>query len=544
MKQITRTGAILFAAFLLFFFFPGTSASSGLVEGTDGMVAAAHPLASKTGVEILRKGGNAVDAAVATAFAIGVVEPYASGVGGGGFLIIYLNKNRHVTAIDYRDKAPSGSPRSPPYARQGLRSVAIPGTVAGLVLALEKYGTMNLQEVIEPAARLAEDGFEVDALLSGMMRRHAQKFTRAARQNYLRNGRPYRKGERFQQKDLAKTLRLIGENGADAFYGGTIGQRLLKEMEKAGKWMSRNDLRRYRAEEKQPVRGDYRGYQVFSVPPPSSGLLVIQLLNILEGYEISKVRHNSAREIQLLAEAMRRVFVDRARFMGDPEFVKVPVDELLSEQYAARLRSSIEKDRASTRIERFDPRKGESDRTTHISVVDRHGNAVSLTQTLGEFFGSGIVIPGTGIMLNNQIGDFVGARGTPNAGAPGKRPMSSMSPTIVIKEGKPFLVVGGAGAMRIVSSITQIIINMVDYGMDVNAAISAPRVHAQSRTLTLESMIREGVRSELKRMGYRIDVRQGHNLFLGGAQGIAIDRKTGKLQGAADPRRQGSVAGY
>jgi gamma-glutamyltranspeptidase / glutathione hydrolase len=547
--KMARSGAIRRYAVLLLFFLLFSpchcEAKSRLVESGQGMVASAHPLASEVGVEILKKGGNAVDAAVAAAFAIAVVEPHASSLGGGGFMLIYLSERKRLIAIDHRETAPSGSGATA-FTSEGYRSVAVPGTPAGLALALEKYGTMKLSDVVEPAARLAENGFSVDQTLSSMMSRYTAKLSRApaARAAFLKNGRAYKVGERLRQKELAKTLRLIGGKGVDVFYRGEIAEALVDEMKKAGNWITKKDIETYRALEKEPVTGDYRGYKIVSMPPPSSGLLIVELLNIVEGWDLSKIGHNSPQAIQLLAEAMRRAYVDRARFLGDPSFVKMPLSSLTSKEYAARLRKDIEKGKASQSIRRIDPRKTESDRTTHISVVDNKGNAVSHTQTVGNFFGSGIAIPGTGILLNNQMSDFAASGKKPNAVAPGKRSVSSISPTIVLKGDKPYLVVGGAGAMRIVSSLSQIIINMIDYGMDVNEAISSARIHAQSRTVTVESRIPAKTLKALRGMGYRVEVRRDYDLFLGGAQGITIDPKTGRLQGAADPRRRGEVAAY
>ncbi len=532
---------------ILFLFLPCPAfVAEAPVDAVKGMVASAHPLASKVGIEVLKKGGNAVDAAVAAAFCAGVVEPYASGLGGGGFMLIYLSKQNRTIAIDYRETAPSGSAQWGRSAYDGHRSACVPGTAAGLSLALRKYGTIKLRDAVEPAARIAHEGVHVDYLLNGTMRWHAKKIalSRASRQTFLKDGGPYEEGELFRQEELAKTLRLIGEKGPEVFYRGEIAAALVKEMEGTGGWITKKDLEQYQALEKEPVKGTYRGYGIISAPPPASGLLIVELLNILEGFDMSAARHNSALAIQLSAEAMRRVFVDRARFMGDPNFVKVPAKGLLSKQYAAELRKTIHEGKAAKRISRIDVSTDESNSTTHISVIDSQGNAVALTQSLGEFFGSGITIPGTGIMLNNHVQDFAIEGTRPNSVAPGKRAVSAMAPTIVMKDNRPYLVVGGAGAMRVVSSLAQIIMNMIDHGMDVNEAIRAPRAHAQSLTLSVESRIGTEVRKTLQQMGYRIEVRRPYDFFFGGAQGVAIDRETGKLLGSADPRRKGAVAGY
>ncbi len=525
----------------------GSAGTSRPAEGRSGMVASAHGLASQAGVDILKKGGNAVDAAVAAAFVLGVVEPHASGIGGGGFMLVYLAKTKEVVAIDYRETAPAGARQdrlTADQARVGARAVNVPGMVAGLTTALDRYGTLDLKTILEPSIRFAEEGFVVNGLLHTMMANQAAKlrtFPEAAG-TYLKGGRPYVAGERLRQDRLGRTYRMIAEQGAQVFYRGDIAAAIDKEMKRRSGWLSREDLAAYRPIIRQPVKGSYRGYEVFSMPPPSCGVLVIELLHILEGYDIGSRRHNGADNIQLMAEAMRRVFMDKARFIGDPDFVRLPLEDMLSEGYAADIRKGIQAGQVNRKVGMPKVQDYESDQTTHVSVADKEGNLVSLTHTLNGFFGSGIVVTGTGILLNNEMSDFGG--GKPNRMKPGKRPASNMSPCILLKDGEPYMALGMAGATRIVSGIPQILINMIDYGMDIQRAIEAPRIYCATTRITMESRIPTGIRRRLTQMGYTLDVRKSFDLYLGGAQGVMIDRKAGRLYGGADPRRSARVVGY
>jgi gamma-glutamyltranspeptidase/glutathione hydrolase len=499
------------------------------------------------------KGGNAVDAAVASAFALGVTEPYASGIGGGGFMLIYVAKSKKVVTIDYRETA---SIRAAPRmyltekggvkwdeVRVGHRAVAVPGTVAGLSLALSKFGKLDLKSVIQPSIPLAEEGFQVNRIFSSMMRSNAQKllrFSEAAR-IYLKEGHPYPVGDRIRFKDLGKSYRMVAEKGPDAFFKGEIAQAIEKEMKRQKGLIAKDDLGEYRPILREPVKGTYRGHEIFSMGPPSSGgTHLIQLLNILEDYKVDRLGHNSPEGIERMAKAMRYVFYDRARFMGDPDFVKIPIQGLLSKRYAESLRDK----ESRKKMEAPDPSRFESDQTTHLSVVDREGNMVALTQTLNSFFGSGVVVPGTGILLNNEMSDFVPRPGLPNSIQPQKRPLSSMSPTLVLRDGKPYLSIGMPGAARIISGLPQILMNLIDHHMNIQEAIDAPRIHCMSGEISMESRIPENVRSALIGKGYPLDVRGDFDLFFGGAQGVLIDPATGVLYGAADPRREGAVMGY
>ncbi len=520
-------------------------AQAAPAEGRRGMVASAHLLATRAGLEILKKGGNAVDAAVATAFALGVVEPYASGIGGGGFMLVYMADKGRVTALDYRETAPAKvSEKIESFeTRAGPRSIAVPGALAGLAKALADHGTMDLHSVLAPAIKLAENGFPANSLIIEVIEDYRDKLSAnpEAAKNYLEPG--YREGDVICQKDLAKTYRAVAAGGAQVFYRGEIAAAVAKEVQSLGGWLDAGDLAGYRAIAREPVRGRYRGNEIFSMPPPSSGgVHVIELLNILEGFDLAKLGQNSAQAIQVMAEGMRRVFRDRSLYMGDPDFVNVPVKALTSCKYAEEIRNNIHKGRLNDQIKTPDPKLFESSQTTHVSVADEKGNLAALTQTLNSFFGSGIVVQGTGIILNNEMNDFGGWQA--NEAQPGKRPVSNMSPTIVLKEGKPYMSIGMAGATRIISGLPQIVINIVDYGMDIQAAITAPKFYCSSEKISLESRIGPATRSELEKMGYTIDARKDFDIYFGGAQGVMIDRKTGTMYGGADPRREACAEGY
>lgn len=529
------------------------------VEGKTGMVVSAHPLSSKIGVEILKKGGNAVDAAIATAFALGVAEPNASGLGGGGFILIYNAKNKEIVTIDYREMAPlKATPDMYKFTPDGKivddeitvghKAVAVPGTLAGLTLALSKYGTMSLKDVMAPSIKLAEEGYEVSKTLNGLMKDNFEKISKfpAAAQIYLKGGLPYEVGDRIYLKDLAKTYRLIADKGPDVFYKGEIADAIEKEMKASGKGLiTKEDLAAYKPIFRAPVKGSYRGYEIISMAPPSSGgTHIIQLLNILEGYDIAKLGHNTSANIHTMAEAMKRVFADRAKYMGDPDFVKVPIKGLLSKKYAEELRKEISVDKAGEKIPAGNPVLYESGGTSHLSVADKDGNLVALTQTINYFFGSGVLVPGTGILLNNEMDDFVPKPGALNSIEPKKRPISSMSPTLVVKDGKPYLSIGTPGATRIITALSQILMNIIDHKMDIQQAIDAARIHCMTADVFMESRIAKDVQQALTSKGHKLSVRKDFDLYFGGAQGIMIDSKTGILYGGADPRRDGFAVGY
>jgi len=528
------------------------------VEAANGMVASAHPLATAVGVEILKKGGNAVDAAVATAFALGVVEPNASGLGGGGFIMFYNAKTKKVEVIDYREVAPfKATPDMYKLTADGKivdkattmghRAVAVPGTLAGLDMALKRWGTMKLDDVMAPAIRIAEEGYTVSETFNGMMKDNFDKLTKfpEAAKIYLKNGLPYEVGDKIVLKDLAKTYRLIAQKGPSVYYEGEIADALVKEMEAGGGLITKSDLALYKPSLREPVRGTYRGYEIISMPSPSSGgTHIIQILNILEGYDMAKMGQNTTGSIHIMAEAMKCAFADRAKYSADTDFASVPTKGLLSKEYAADIRKQISDDKAAQKVPAGNPKAYESGGTSHSSYVDKDGNMVALTQTINLFFGSGVVIPGYGIMMNDEMDDFIPAPGNANSIQPRKKPLSSMSPSIVLKDGKPVLSFGTPGATRILTAMPQILMNIVDYGMDLQQAINAPRIHCMTGEIFMESRIPKEVQEALKAKGHKISVRGAMDLYFGGAQGVMVDAKAGKLYGAADPRRDGFAKGY
>jgi gamma-glutamyltranspeptidase/glutathione hydrolase len=537
------------------------------IVGEAGMVVAQEAQAARIGADILQKGGNAVDAAVAVGFALAVTLPRAGNLGGGGFMLIHSAETGRTTAIDYREAAPRGATRDmflgpggnvdKERERYSHLAVAVPGTVAGLALALRQFGSMPLAALIEPAARLAEEGFLLGRDEAKEIAEHEERLGRrpAAAKIFLRpDGRPLGAGDRLVQRDLAASLRVIAKDGPDAFYRGAIAARIVAEMETGGGLISSEDLAGYRAVVRAPVAGTYRGYEIRSMPPPSSGgVHVIQILNILEGYDLAALGHNSAASIHLLAEAAKRAYADRSQHLGDPGFWKVPIAGLTSKAYASALRQSIDPGRAtpSGEIRPGAPGPFESENTTHFTVADAKGNVVSNTYTLNLSYGSGIVAAGTGILLNNEMADFAAKPGVPNAFgllgddanaiAGGKRPLSSMSPTIVLKDGKPFLATGSPGGSRIITTVVQILSNVIDHRMNVADATAAPRVHHQWQPdkLRVEQGISPDTRRLLEAMGHRVEL----GAPMGATQSIM--QSGGLWLGASDPRRpDGMAIGY
>jgi gamma-glutamyltranspeptidase/glutathione hydrolase len=475
------------------------------VTATHGMVVAQESRAARIGAEVLQKGGNAVDAAVAVGFAMAVTYPKAGNLGGGGFMVIHRASGENVT-IDYREKAPHATTRDvflddkgevdPAKSRESGLAIGVPGTVAGLALALKHFGSgrFGLADLLAPAIRLARDGIPVEDDLADTLPHVAKRLARwpASAKIFLSSGEPLRPGDRLVQTDLADTLEAIAREGPRAFYIGPIADKIVEAVRNAGGRMTRLDLEHYQPAVRTPVRGSYRGYEIISMPPPSSGgVHLIEMLNILEGYELGQYGPGSADALHRMIEAMKRAYADRAVFLGDPDQVTVPVAGLTAKSYAAKLRARIDPAHArpSTDIRPGEPPPREGDNTTHFSVVDRDGNAVANTYTLNFNFGTGLVAEGTGVLLNNELDDFAAKPMVPNAyglvgfdaNAPGpdKRPLSSMTPTIVLKDGKPLLVTGSPGGSRIITAVLQVIVNVIDFGMTVDKAVSFPRVHHQ-----------------------------------------------------------------
>ena len=537
------------------------------VHGRNGMVATQEATATRIGLEVLRHGGNAVDAAVTVGFALAVTLPRAGNLGGGGFMLVHSAAQDETVAIDYRETAPAAASRDmyldaagnvdPRRARFSHLSAGVPGTVAGMALALERYGTIGFAEALAPAIRLARDGIVVSADLASSLERRRERLARtpATAAIFLRpDGSAPRPGERLVQRDLAWSLERLAELGPRAFYDGPIAERIVADMQAHGGLVTADDLRGYRALVRTPVEGEYRGYRIRSMPPPSSGgVHLIQILNILESYPIGRLGHNSAETIHRTAEAMKLAYADRSRHLGDPGYWRVPVAGLVSKRYAAFLRARIDLDRAtpSKVIGPGEPAPWESPDTTHYSIVDRAGNAVSNTYTINFGYGSGIVAAGTGILLNNEMDDFSAKPGVPNAYGlvggeanaiePGKRPLSSMTPTIVFKDAEPFLVTGSPGGSRIITTVAQIVMNVVDHGMNIAAATAAPRVHHQWRPdeLRVERGLSPDTTAALEARGHRLAVKWA----MGSTQSVM--RTGAGLFGASDPRRPGALTlGY
>ena len=537
------------------------------VWAKNGMVASQEALASAVGRDILQQGGNAVDAAVAVGFALAVTLPRAGNIGGGGFMLIHDAQKHETVAIDYREKAPKAAFRDMYLDAEGNAdeersryhglAVGVPGAVDGLLLALKEHGTMTREQVLAPAIRLAEEGITVTPGFSDSLQGLAErlrKWPSTAKIFYHADGSPLQPGETFKQPELAASLRRIAEQGRDGFYQGETAEKIIAAIKDAGGTMTAEDLRDYRAVKREPVRGDYRGYQIVSMPPPSSGgIHIIQILNILEGYDLRASGANTAKTIHLMAEAMQLAYADRAEYLGDPDFVKIPVKGLTSQKYADTLRDKIdpEKARPGAEIRHSDPLPYESDQTTHYSVVDKNGNAVANTYTLNFSYGTGLVADGTGILLNNEMDDFSAKPGVPNgygliggdanAVEAGKRPLSSMSPTIVFKDDKPFLVTGSPGGSRIITTVLQIISNVIDHEMNIAEATHAPRIHDQwtPDEIRVEHALNADTVRLLENMGHKV----ARKAAMGSTQSIMVTPNG--LYGASDPRiEDAATLGY
>jgi gamma-glutamyltranspeptidase/glutathione hydrolase len=538
------------------------------VIARNGMVVAQEALAAQIGVDILKAGGNAVDAAVATGFALAVTYPRAGNIGGGGFMVIHLAKTRQNIAIDYREMAPgkidkdsflddAGNADPQKSLRSGL-GIGVPGTVAGLALAHRKYGSgkFTLAQLLAPAIALARDGFIVTGDLADTFVAARPLFARwpsSTKVMLKPDGSSYGEGDRLIQTDLANTLETIAKEGPRGFYEGEIAEKIAAAVREAGGVMTAEDLKNYRAKERRPVIGKYRGYQIVSMPPPSSGgAHLIEMLNILEQYDLKKSGQASVETAHLMIEAMRRAYADRAVFLGDPDFVRVPVRGLVSKRYARIISKNIgERATPSSEIRSGDPVAAEGDNTTHFSVVDRFGNAVANTYTLNLSYGNGLIADGTGVLLNNELDDFAVKPGAPNAfglvgatanaPAPRKRPLSSMTPTIVMKNGKPYLVTGSPGGSRIITTVLQIILNVLDHDMDVASAVAAPRIHHQwlPDAVFAEKTYPEETLKGLQARGHKIATRVPNT----SANSIVITPDG--FAGAADVRTRGAAAvGY
>ena len=556
------------------------------VHAPHAVVVSVNELGSRAGLDILRAGGNAVDAAVATGFALAVVHPQAGNLGGGGFMLIRLADGR-THFVDYREKAPAAATANMYLDAQGnvienasligYKAVGVPGSVAGMVYAEKVYGKLTLGQVMAPAIKLAQDGYPLawqDA--QDFQDKDLAKFPES-RRIFQRNGSYYKQGEVFRQPELARTLARIAHDPAD-FYHGAMARELAASMQKGGGLITAEDLAHYEVKEREPIRGTYRGYEIISAPPPSSGgIALIEILNILEGYDLAKAGDRSAASVHLTVEAFRRAFYDRAEFLGDSDFSKIPVAQLIDKKYAAAWRESIDPARASvskdlkrpaifSELEQYASQHSQSlvvhepAHTTHYSVVDSDGNAVAVTTTLNDSFGSRVTAEGLGFLLNDEMDDFAAKPGVPNlygliqgpanAIGPGKRPLSAMTPTIVLKDGKLYLVLGSPGGARIITSVANILMGVVDYGMNIQEAVDAPRFHNQwlPDAVNVEQWFSPDAVRLLEQMGHK--VKNGETAggdwapYWSDGECIAIDLKTGERLGASDVRNNGKAVGY
>lgn len=549
---------LLFALFISLTVPGYSTASRQPVRARNGMVASTHEIASRVGAEILQRGGNAVDAAIAVGLALAVTYPAAGNLGGGGFMVIRMNDGRSV-AIDYRETAPAAASRNmyldkegkliPKSSTIGYLAAGVPGTVAGFEMALEKFGTMKWSELVEPAYRLAADGFTIShrSALSLKEDKELPNFPET-RRIFLRDGNYYQEGDTFKQPELAETLKRLKEQGAREFYEGRTAQLIADDMRAHGGLITLEDLKSYRPVARPLLRGNYRGYEILTMPPPSSGgVALLEMLNMLEHYDLAALGHNSSQKYHVMIEVMRRAFADRAEFLGDPDFVRVPVAGLTAKTYAKDLLKTINLDKAtpSTQVGAGKPVAYESNSTTHYTVVDKWGNAVSNTYTLNDAYGSRATVKGAGFLLNNEMDDFAAKPGEPNiygliqgeanAVAPRKRPLSSMTPTIVLKDSQLYFVVGSPGGPTIINTVLQVIVNIIDHKMNIQQAIDAPRIHHQwlpDLVRTEPYGLSRDTQEALKAKGHQFD----KEVNMGDAEGVMIEEKTGVRLGASDPR--------
>jgi gamma-glutamyltranspeptidase/glutathione hydrolase len=558
---------------------PGLAASPAPVEAEHGMVVTAEKLASQVGADVLKKGGNAFDAAVAVGYALAVVWPEAGNIGGGGFMTL-RTKDGQTNFIDFRERAPKAASATLYLDAQGnvvkgastdgYLAVGVPGTVAGLELVREKYGTMSRADLLEPAIRLARDGFALSQGDAASFKAEAEKLRKdptAAALFLAPGGQPRKTGDLLKQHDLAASLSSIAQAGPDAFYKGSIADAIVKASQDKGGILTKADFEGYKVREFKPVSCNYRGYEIVSAPPPSSGgVVVCEILNVLEGYPLAKFGPGSAETVHVMVEAMRAAYADRNASLGDPDFIKNPVDHLIDKKYAAEIRARIKSGKAGVSKIPASLKAPEPKHTTHFSIIDDAGNMVAVTYTLNDNFGTGIVAPGTGILLNNEMDDFTSKPGVPNlyglvqgeanAIAPGKTPLSSMSPTVVTKDGKPFMVIGSPAGSRIPTIVLEAIVNVVDFGMTIQEAIDTPRIHHQwlpDEILTEPYALSPDTLRILGKMGYKVHGDPdwpvwgyGAGILVGGKDLAEIQKGGGaRYNGAMDSRAAaGASVGY
>ncbi|WP_251670554.1 MULTISPECIES: gamma-glutamyltransferase [unclassified Sporosarcina] len=541
-----------------------------VATGMDGMVATAHPLASKVGADVLARGGNAIDAAVAIQFALNVTEPMMSGIGGGGFLMYYDAKTDKTQIVNSRERAPDGAtpdmflneagePISFAERATGGKAVGVPGTLKGLEEALNRWGTLPMAELIEPAIELARGGFPIDSVLANAIEDNKMMLAfKEAGNIFVPNGTPLREGDLLVQKDLAKTFELIKSQGTDVFYKGEIAQAIAQAVQQYGGSMTPEDLSTYAVTMDNPIWGDYKDYQIASMPPPSSGgVFLLQMLGILDGFNLSQYDVKSWQKYHLLAESMHLAYADRAVYAGDPDFVDVPLEGLLNPAYIQERKNLISLDsmikkpeagnpwayenKEAASAQTKQPNDNKLGETTHYSVTDQWGNVVSNTTTIEQLFGTGIMVPEYGILLNNELTDFDAVPGGANQVEPNKRPLSSMTPTIVFKDGKPVLTVGSPGGPTIITSVLQTIIHSIEYDMELKSAVEEPRIYTNSTaSYRYEDGIPEEAMDHLRKLGHQFGEKP---VTIGNVQSILIDQKEGTYKGVADSSRNGAAIG-
>ncbi|MGC1452817.1 MAG: gamma-glutamyltransferase [Candidatus Sulfotelmatobacter sp.] len=587
MRSPHKSLILLLMALLAVVATPCVASATHPVHAQQAIVVSVHELASRAGAEIMQAGGNAVDAAVATGFALAVVHPAAGNIGGGGFMLIRMADGK-THFLDYREKAPAAATRDLYLDAQGnviegaseigYQAISVPGSVAGMVYAETKYGKLTLKQVMAPAIRLAHEGYALTWEEARDLRteKHLGQFAES-RRVFQRNGDYYKPGEIFRQPDLARTLERIAEK-PDDFYHGSLARELAAAMQKGGGLITADDLAHYEVKEREPVRGTYRGYEVISAPPPSSGgTVLIESLNILEAYDLGKMGEQSAQSIHYTVEAFRRAFFDRAEFMADPDFAKIPVAQLIDKRYAAAWQQTIDPTRATPSKELKRPAvfnqleqyaaahplrlaSRESNHTTHYSVMDAAGNAVSVTTTINDWFGSRVTAEGLGFLMNDEMDDFSSKPGVPNSDGliqsnlnaigPGKRPLSSMTPTIVVRDGKTVMVLGSPGSSKIITTVANVLMGVVDYGMNIQEAVNAPRFHNQwmPDVVNVEPWFSPDTLNLLRHMGYNLEIGlhygEDQQSYWSDAECIAVDTKTGERLGASDGRGNGKAVGY
>ncbi|MBM7644856.1 gamma-glutamyltranspeptidase/glutathione hydrolase [Scopulibacillus daqui] len=576
MKRISRISCIIAVLILLCNFLPTMASAQQndhdgkqVAAGTKGMVAASTPEATKVGEQVLKDGGNAVDAAIAMQFALNVSEPMMSGIGGGGFMMVYNAKNHKTSIIDSREKAPAGAKPDMFLDKNGKvipfpvrstngKAVGIPGTLKGLMAAHDKWGTKPFKQLIDPSIKLAEKGIKVNWVLADAIKENKNKFNKAAQKVFLKHGKPLKEGDWLKQKDLAQTFKDIRDNGVNDFYKGAIAKDIANVVQDNKGSMKTKDLKNYHVTIDQPLTGTYRGYKLETMPPPSSGgLTVLQILKLLEGFDMKDYGIRSPEKYHLITEAMHLAYADRGAYIGDPKFVKVPEQGMLNPKYIEKRRSLIKMGQANKTVKPGDPWKYQSGKpdkpivkqpddkqigqTTHFTVADKWGNLVSYTTTIEQEFGTGIMVPGRGFMLNNELTDFDAVPGGANEVRPNKRPMSSMSPTIIFKDGKPFMTVGSPGGSTIIASVAETIINVIDYHMDLKDAIEEPRIYSPAYpNIQWEKGIPEKSRQKLTEWGGQWDKKPSP---IGNVQSIRIYHDPDFYIGACDSTRQGQAAG-